>query len=104
MTVFDGRWPQELQCRLHPIALDHAARACQANPVALPAPMITRTDIIWLGLSSGVAGGLVGGLLLGIGMNLVVQGVNVGWLLLMPAAPLSGLIGWVLARKLARQL
>ena len=45
-----------------------------------------------------------GGLLLGIGLNLVVQGVNAGWLLLMPAAPLSGLIGWILARKLARQL
>ncbi len=84
----------------------------QKNVIRLPSPtprptsksMTTRSDIIWLGLSSGVAGGLVGGLLLGIGMNLVVQGVNVGWLLLMPAAPLSGLIGWILARKLARQL
>lgn len=66
--------------------------------------MISRADIIWLGLSSGVAGGLVGGLLLGTGMNLVVQGVNLGWLLLLPAAPASGLIGWILARKLARQL
>ena len=66
--------------------------------------MITRADIIWLGLSSGVAGGLVGGLLLGIGMNLVVAGANVGWLLLMPAAPLSGVIGWLLGRKLAKQL
>ena len=63
--------------------------------------MITRSDIIWLGLSSGVAGGLVGGLLLGIGLNLVVQGLNVGWLLLMPAAPLSGLTGWLLARQLS---
>ena len=66
--------------------------------------MITRSDIIWLGLSSGVAGGLIGGLLLGIGLGLVVQGANIGWLLLMPAAPASGLIGWILARKLARQL
>jgi len=82
------------------------ARAVLANPGAASylGRMITRSDIIWLGLSSGVAGGLVGGLLLGIGMNLVVQGANVGWLLLMPAAPLSGLIGWILARKLARQL
>ena len=66
--------------------------------------MITRSDIIWLGLASGVSGGLVGGLLLGIGLNLVVQGVNVGWLLLLPPAPLSGGIGWILARRLARQL
>ena len=82
--------------KLHPLA----------NPAAEPylRRMITRSDIIWLGLSSGVAGGLIGGLLLGIGMNLVVQGMNVGWLLLMPAAPLSGLIGWILARKLARQI
>ncbi|MCC6718085.1 MAG: hypothetical protein IT555_09380 [Acetobacteraceae bacterium] len=66
--------------------------------------MITRSDIIWLGLSAGVTGGLIGGLLLGIGLNLVLQGINIGWLLLMPAAPLSGLIGWVLARRLAKQL
>jgi hypothetical protein len=66
--------------------------------------MITRSDLIWLGLSSGVAGGLVGGLLLGIGLGLAVQGVNLGWLLIIPAAPLSGLIGWILARKLAKQL
>ena len=84
----------------------------QKNVFRLPSPrpsltsktMITRSDIIWLGLSSGVAGGLVGGLLLGIGLGLVVQGANIGWLLLMPAAPLSGLIGWILARKLARQI
>ena len=80
--------------------------AALANPAASAylRAMITRSDIIWLGLSSGVAGGLVGGLLLGIGLNLVVQGLNVGWLLLMPAAPLSGLTGWLLARQLAKQL
>ncbi len=66
--------------------------------------MITRSDIIMLGLSAGVTGSLVGGLMLGIGMNLVVQGANVGWLLLLPAAPLSGAIGWLLARRLAQQL
>ncbi len=77
-----------------------------ANPAAASylETMITRSDIIWLGLSSGVAGGLVGGLLLGIGLGLAVQGVNIGWLLIIPAAPLSGLIGWILARKLAKQL
>jgi hypothetical protein len=66
--------------------------------------MITRSDILWLGLSAAVTGALVGGMLLGIGLSLAVQGVNVGWLLLLPAAPLSGGIGWLLARRLARQL
>jgi len=66
--------------------------------------MINRGDIILLGLTAGVSGGLIGGLLLGIGMNLVVAGVNIGWLLLVPAAPLSGVVGWVLARRLAKQL
>ncbi len=66
--------------------------------------MVTRSDIIWLGLSAGVTGGLVGGMLLGIGLNLAVQGAHVGWLLLLPAAPLSGLVGWMLARRLAKQL
>jgi hypothetical protein len=51
-----------------------------------------------------VTGGLVGGLMLGIGMNLIVAGANIGWLLLLPAAPLSGVAGWVLARRLAGQL
>ena len=66
--------------------------------------MITRGELLMLGISSGVAGGLIGGLMLGIGMNLVIQDVNVGWLLLLPAAPVSGVVGWILARKLAQQL
>jgi hypothetical protein len=66
--------------------------------------MVTRGDIIMLGLSAGVSGGLIGGLLLGIGLNLVVAGVNIGWLMLLPAAPLSAIIGWIMARRLARQL
>ena len=66
--------------------------------------MVTRSDIIWLGLSAAVTGALVGGLLLGVGLGLAVNGVHIGWLLILPAAPLSGLIGWVLARKLAKQL
>ena len=66
--------------------------------------MVTRSDIIWLGLSAAVTGALVGGLLLGIGLGLAVNGVHIGWLLILPAAPLSGLFGWVLARKLAKQL
>ncbi len=66
--------------------------------------MISRGDILMLGISAGVTGGLVGGLMLGIGMNLIVAGANIGWLLLLPAAPLSGVAGWVLARRLAGQL
>lgn len=77
-----------------------------ANPPRPPylPRMITRSDIIWLGLSAGVTGGLVGGLLLGIGLSLAAQGVHLGWLFLMPAAPLAGMVGWLLARRLARQL
>ena len=66
--------------------------------------MINRGEILWLGVSAGVTGGLVGGLLLGIGMNLIVGGQHLGWLLLLPAAPLAGLPGWLLARKLARRV
>jgi hypothetical protein len=66
--------------------------------------MITRGDILYLGLASGVIGSLVGGMLLGIGISLVIGGAPVGWLLLLPAAPLGGIPGWVLAKRLARQL
>lgn len=66
--------------------------------------MISRSDILMLGVSAGVTGGLVGGLMLGIGLSLVVAGVNIGWLLLLPAAPLSGALGWLLAKRLARQM
>jgi hypothetical protein len=66
--------------------------------------MIQRSDIIWLGVGAGVSGGLVGGLLLGIGMDLIVGGQPLGWLLMLPGAPASGLIGWIMARRLASQL
>jgi len=66
--------------------------------------MITRGDILWLGVAAGVTGSLVGGLLLGIGMDLIVNGQSLGWLLLLPAAPLSAVPGWLLARRLGRQL
>ena len=67
-------------------------------------PMINRGDIIWLGISAGVTGSLVGGMMLGIGMDLIVNDQPWGWLLLLPGAPVSALPGWLLARKLARQL
>jgi hypothetical protein len=66
--------------------------------------MIRRSDIIWLGVSAGVTGCLVGGMMLGIGMNLIVHGQPLGWLLLLPGPPVSALPGWLLARKLARQV
>lgn len=66
--------------------------------------MISREDILVLGLTAGVVGSLVGGLMLGIGLGLVTQQVHVGWLLVLPAAPVAGGLGWLLARKLARKL
>lgn len=66
--------------------------------------MVSRSDILWLGVASGVTGSLIGGMMLGIGMDLIVNGQPWGWLLLLPAAPAAALPGWMLARKLARQL
>lgn len=66
--------------------------------------MVNRGEILWLGISSGVTGALVGGMMLGIGMDLIVNGQPWGWLLLLPAAPVAAFPGWMLARKLARQL
>jgi hypothetical protein len=66
--------------------------------------MITRSDIIWLGVAAGVTGSLIGGMMLGIGMDLIVNGAPGGWLLLLPAAPVAAVPGWLLARKLSRQL
>ena len=66
--------------------------------------MVRQSDILWLGLAAGVMGSLVGGLLLGIGMNLIMAGRIVGWVFLLPAAPLGGLPGWVLAKRLAKHL
>ncbi|MFL5252259.1 MAG: hypothetical protein ACJ8AI_05105 [Rhodopila sp.] len=66
--------------------------------------MIARSDIIWLGVAAGVTGSLVGGLLLGIGMNLIAGGANIGWLLLIPAGPAAAIPGWLLACKLAARL
>ena len=66
--------------------------------------MIQRSDIIWLGVSAGVTGGMVGGLMLGIGLAMMIEHVNLGLLLIIPGAPASGLIGWLLSRRLAKQL
>ena len=66
--------------------------------------MIKRSDILMLGVASGVGGGLVGGVLLGIGMAMVIEGVHLGWLLMFVGAPVSGGVGWVLGRRLARRV
>jgi hypothetical protein len=66
--------------------------------------MVTREEILVLGLTAGVLGSLVGGLMLGVGLGLVVQNAHIGWLLVLPAAPLGGLLGYVLARRLAKRL
>jgi len=66
--------------------------------------MIDRSDIIWLGVAAGVIGSITGGLMLGIGMNMIVAGANIGWLLLLPAGPVAAIPGWLLARKLAKRL
>ena len=66
--------------------------------------MISRGDILMLGISAGVFGSLTGGVLLFSGMELIASGANIGWLLLVPAAPLGAGIGWMMGRRLAAQL
>ncbi|PHK94464.1 hypothetical protein CR162_13315 [Pseudoroseomonas rhizosphaerae] len=66
--------------------------------------MVTRAEILILGLKAGVTGSLVGGLMLGIGLGLVVNNAHAGWVLVLPAAPAGGLLGYWLAKRLARQL
>jgi hypothetical protein len=66
--------------------------------------MITRADLLWLGIGAGVSGGLIGGMLLGLGLSLAGDGQPVGLLFITPAAPISGVIGWLMARRLAKQL
>ena len=66
--------------------------------------MVTRAEILVLGLTAGVIGSLVGGLMLGIGLGLVTQGAHAGWVLVLPAAPAGGLLGYFLAKRLARGL
>jgi hypothetical protein len=65
---------------------------------------ITREEILVLGLTAGTMGSLVGGLMLGIGLGLVVNNVHAGWVLVLPAAPVAGGLGYLLARRLAKKL
>ena len=64
--------------------------------------MVTRAQLLVLGLTAGVTGSLVGGLMLGIGLGLVVNNVHAGWVLVLPAAPVSGLLGYWQGKRLAR--
>ena len=66
--------------------------------------MINRGELLWLGVGSGVFGALVGGLMLGIGMDLLANGQPLGLLLMVPGAPVAAVPGWLMARRLARQL
>ncbi len=66
--------------------------------------MINRGELLWLGVGSGVFGALVGGLMLGVGMDLMVNGQPLGLLLMVPGAPVAAIPGWLMARRLARQL
>lgn len=66
--------------------------------------MICRGDILMLGISAGVFGSLTGGVLLFAGMELIASGANIGWVLMLPAAPLGATVGWIMARRLAAQL
>ena len=74
------------------------------HPRWTPALMINRGDILWLGIASGVTGGLIGGGMLGVGMTLALGGAPIGILLICIGGPASALIGWLMARRLAKQL
>ncbi|HTV66210.1 MAG TPA: hypothetical protein VMD98_11430 [Bryocella sp.] len=66
--------------------------------------MVSGSDIVWLGVICSVIGCLVGGMMLGIGVALIVEGAPIGWLIMLPGAPVSALVGWLLAQRLARQI
>jgi len=66
--------------------------------------MVSRSDVLWLGIASAVSGCLIGGMMLGIGMDLIINGQPLGWLIMLPGAPISALPGWLMGWRLARQL
>ena len=66
--------------------------------------MITRGDILWLGIASGVTGGIIGGTMLGVGMELMTNGQPFGLIPIIIGGPSSALIGWLLSRRLAKRL
>ncbi len=66
--------------------------------------MVTRGDLIWMGVAAGVSGGLIGGLLIAVGLALLLKHTLLGFLVVLPAAPIACLPGYVMARRLADQL
>lgn len=66
--------------------------------------MITRGEILWLGIASGVTGGIIGGTMLGIGMDLMANGQPLGLIPIIIGGPSSAIIGWLLSRRLAKRL
>ena len=63
-----------------------------------------KSDVVLLGLNVGVVATLSGGLMFGIGLSLVSAGAHIGWLLLLPAAPVGGMLGIWLAKRAAKGL
>ena len=65
-------------------------------------------ELSWMGaaiqMTTHTQFGGGGGMMLGIGISLVINGAPIGWLLLLPGAPASAIPGWLLARRLARQV
>jgi hypothetical protein len=88
------------------VAAGYSARDGLSNAGApgTYACMVNRGDIIWLGVASGVTGGIIGGMLLGIGMSMMLSGIYFGLILICIGGPASALIGWIMARRLAKQL
>jgi hypothetical protein len=66
--------------------------------------MITRGEIIMLGIGAGVTGGIIATVMVTVGLDLIAAHANIGWLLLVPAAPVSAIVGWIMGRKLAAKL
>jgi hypothetical protein len=66
--------------------------------------MINRGEIVWLGIASGVIGGMTGGIMLAIGLVMIDGGAHVGILWMLLSMPASSIFGWLMARRLARQL
>ncbi len=66
--------------------------------------MINRGEILWLGIASGTIGGMFGGVMLAIGLVLINDGIHVGILWMLLSVPASALFGWLMARRLAKQL
>ena len=63
-----------------------------------------REEILLLGLSAGVLGAMVGGLMLAVGLGMVSQNAHAGWVLVLPAAPIAGWIGYALAKRTLKRL